>query len=427
MVEYVCECCNYKTNKKSTFDTHNVSKKHLEKLGGSSKDAVKSVKSEKSINDETVCSSENSNTTNDSYLTLKIRELENALKLKDLEIKMKDEQIELLKNTIEILKSNQSKPNNEKEKEPESELFKRVVTKPIPISQRNNVAIKTEEIQEKLTPKQIIKNATTNNNDALDIEEFLELIKTSDQTHCTQNVEYFGLKYQLLKPFYLQYIPEDFTELIWSVYNSELMKLEEKQRPIYRINERLHKFCVKSNGVWYNPNDDNMEQKVNEILESFFKNLRNFIHLTYLHVRNPVKYYDGKTEEDEEEEEEIYQNGILMHTTKKRVMSIIDSKMFAGEELSNKEKYTYKVVKERRRRLNQFKEYSGLKDIDSFFVSTAKKFDTALLSSKYERFIIRLANDGKLTTATPTTATSKKSKETTEEENENYEEEENEE
>jgi hypothetical protein len=98
MPEYRCECCNYVTNKKSTFDTHNVSKKHLEKFNGSD------VKSEKSINMETIYS-QKSNVSNDNYLTLKIRELENALKLKDLELHSLKNENENLK---QLLKSKES-------------------------------------------------------------------------------------------------------------------------------------------------------------------------------------------------------------------------------------------------------------------------------------------------------------------------------
>lgn len=380
MVEYRCECCNYVTNKKSNLDNHNAGKKHLEKISSSE---VKSVASEKSIHLATVYSDES----NDSLMN-QIRELESALKLKDLEIKMKDEQIELLKDTIRTL--SQPKLTTAEEKQ-ESSLFR-------PRKNAENIVMKIEE-KEKLTPQQILRNATINNNDALDIEEFLKRIKTSDETHCTQNVEYFGLKQQLLKPFYLKFVPEDFTDIVYKVYNSELMKLEEKQRPIYLLNQRLHKFCVKSNGVWYNPNDD--EKKVDEILESFFKNLRDFIHVTYIQVKKPVKYHDGKTEEEDEEEEIIYEKGMIINTgKKKRIMSIIQSKINAGETLTSNEEYMNKVVKNRRNRINKFKQYSGLNDIDSFFESTTHKFDSALLSCKYERFLIRLANDGGLTTST---------------------------
>ena len=42
------------------------------------------------------------------------------------------------------------------------------------------------------------------------------------------------------------------------------------------VNKRLHKFKVKSNGVWYSPNDKTTPNKADEILELFFKNIHGF-------------------------------------------------------------------------------------------------------------------------------------------------------
>jgi len=391
MPEYRCECCNYVTNKKSTFDTHNVSKKHLEKFNGSD------VKSEKSINMETIYS-QKSNVSNDNYLTLKIRELENALKLKDLELhslKNENENLkQLLKSkdeTIDILK--------QKSAEPQLVVSQKVV-KPIPISQRK------ENI--------VMKIAEPNNPEALNIELFLDNIQKSNETYYTQKVEYFGHKVQLLKPRFIECFAEDFTEMAWKLVDTELNKLATNQRPFYLVNKRLHKFSIKSNGVWYSPNDRVMPHKADEILELFFKEVRNFIHKSYINIKKPVKYYDDKTEVDE-----AYQK----MEDGKSLYAKISAKVQFGEEISSREKYIYNLVNRRNERLRALKDYTGFKkDFDTFYDSIAKHIDDSLSSAKYNTFVIRLANNGKNATEANKTSTKKHIEETENEtENENEE------
>ncbi len=366
MPEYRCECCNYSTSRKSNLDNHNASKKHLEKINRSE---VNSVVSDKSVNIETIYS-QNTTVSEESYLTLKIRELENALKLKDLEIKLKDEQIEMLKNTIQVLSSNTKPTMDEQPK-----LFSQKITKPKPKT-TENISIEIKELNH-------VENA-------LDIETFLENIKAANETELTQKVEYFGKKTNLLKPNVLQYITKDtdMNDMAWKLVNGELKKLKENQRPLQLINQRLHKFKVKSNGVWYDPNKD--EDVVNNIMEKFFKTICNLIESCYFSVRIPVKFSEGRTETDDANKKDEEEDQSLIDK--------IRAKKHFKEELTSYEQNVYNKIVGRDKRLEQFKNYSKIRNVDTFFDHTHGHFCEAINDAKFSKFIIKLANDGKGTT-----------------------------
>lgn len=258
MPEYRCECCNYTTNKKSTFDTHNVSKKHLEKMNTSSDD----VKSEKSINMETIYSQE-SNVSSESYLTLKIRELENALKLKDLEIKMKDEQIELLKNTIQVL--SQPKPVEE------PKLFsQKIVSKQK--TNTDNINMEVEEIKNELN-----KKATTKEQTLINIEAFFETyIKNSQETKYTYKFTTDSVKFTALKPLYyrVEYSNINIMKATLEIIFDAIKKLPKNETFYICKDINRRKFDIKSKGEIIK---SNKSEEIDEIITWLFKSTYNFL------------------------------------------------------------------------------------------------------------------------------------------------------
>jgi len=68
MPEYSCDCCNFSTTKKSTFNDHLTSKKHINN----------------SKNTDDIIETNDTN----KYL-LQIKELENELKMKELQYQLK--------------------------------------------------------------------------------------------------------------------------------------------------------------------------------------------------------------------------------------------------------------------------------------------------------------------------------------------------
>lgn len=253
MVEYRCECCNYTTNKKSTFDTHNISKKHLEKINASE---VKSIASEKSIQMETIYSQE-TNVSNDSYLTLRIRELENALKLKDLEIKMKDEQINLLKNTIQVLQ--QTKPPEE----PSTKLFSQKAILKKPKNHPEAISIKMEEIKEQ--------------NTLIDIEQFFEkYIKNSEETTYTYKFTTEKVKFTALKPLYYkkEYQNINIMKATLEIIFQAIKKLPKNETFYICKDINRRKFDIKSKGVIIS---SNKTEEIDELITWLFKSTYNFL------------------------------------------------------------------------------------------------------------------------------------------------------
>jgi hypothetical protein len=298
MVEYRCECCNYVTNKKSNFDSHNVSKKHLEKVNGSDD---KSVTSEKSIKMETIYPQE-TNVSNDSYLILKIRELENALKLKDLEIKMKDEQIELLKCTIQTL----SQPNKHVAEEnvvltPTAE--ENIVLAPIAVEKQEPSSSPPTLFRQKLASrpaKKITENIAMNieeiNNKTakssnepkyINIEEFFEIyIRSREQTKYTykytnqSNNEY--VKFIALKPLYYKKEYSDFNimKAVLELIYEAMEILFEKNETFYICNDvNRRKFTIKTKGNFINSRDN--KEEVHKTILSLFKKTYGFLFDAY--------------------------------------------------------------------------------------------------------------------------------------------------
>jgi hypothetical protein len=310
MVEYRCECCNYVTNKKSNFDNHNVSKKHLEKVNGSDD---KSVTSEKSIKMETIYSQE-SNVSNDSYLTLKIRELENTLKLKDLEIeslkqiiKSKDETIDLIKTTA-IQRSNQPQ-NQTVVREAENNI--NMIIEEVDSQQINNNG------DRRITINDLSKDAYTLN------EFFAKCIKNADETLYTEKKEILGgSKVAVLKG---QYFRKDRSQnalkCCIDVVEDILAKIPVDKQPLVCINKKERKFWVKTKDGWLCPNK-NYEHTEEEMF-NFYKKVNDFLYGSFQTVYN--KCLHGLTDYEDDE------NG-------RELDRIIDDKKFLGEELTEREK-----------------------------------------------------------------------------------------
>lgn len=251
MVEYRCECCNYVTTRKSNLDNHNQSKKHQEKLNGSFKDEevkdeVKSVlnSSEKSYH----ISTENSTVSNDNYLTLKIRELENALKLKELENQSLKNENETLKQiiqskneTIDLLKSN-----------------KMNIT--MPIQEPTNKKVLKEE--EQLT--------------MINIEDFYETyIKNVENEYTfkfkSETASFIGLKSKYFKKDFCRF---NTMNAVMNIITNALKQLP-KNVSFYKCkDENRRRFDIKSNDtIVDSKNVEKIDQLILELFKKTFQNL----------------------------------------------------------------------------------------------------------------------------------------------------------
>jgi len=153
MPSYTCACCDFSTTKKSTYADHLKSQKHLKKVNASSSCSVISnlTEPEEYAEVETV-----------STTTARITELENALRLKDLEISHLKEQLKTKDDMITILM-----------KQPQqSAPAPAPVFVPAPVQQAPPEAPAVQP--KRLAPKSVLENLQTTRANALPLGEFLK-------------------------------------------------------------------------------------------------------------------------------------------------------------------------------------------------------------------------------------------------------------
>ena len=153
MPSYTCACCDFSTTKKSTYADHLKSQKHLKKVNASSSCSVISnlTEPEEYAEVETV-----------STTTARITELENALRLKDLEISHLKEQLKTKDDMITILM-----------KQPQQIApAPAPVFVPAPVQQAPPEAPAVQP--KRLGPKSVLENLQTTRANALPLGEFLK-------------------------------------------------------------------------------------------------------------------------------------------------------------------------------------------------------------------------------------------------------------
>ena len=157
MVNYTCERCLFETTKKSTYNDHLASKKHLNKINNinSGSCSVISNLTEDDENIKLIYTEEHKNVVVLDNNTIKIKELEQELKMKDLEINNLKIQLQMKDDIISVLKQQ----------------------KPEPVQPATTVLPATlpAKITKKLlSPKAVLENLTISRKNALTIEDFIE-------------------------------------------------------------------------------------------------------------------------------------------------------------------------------------------------------------------------------------------------------------
>jgi hypothetical protein len=335
MVEYSCECCNYTTNKKSTFDSHNVSKKHLEKTG------KKTDVSTTSSLSETASIKSNNEIDNESYTTMKIRELENIIKIKDVEIKMKDEQIELLKQTIALL--NKPAPTAVANEPPQSleaieepKLFcKKLILKPNKVIKKENISMNIEEIKNDMVHK---KQKPEQN--LINIEQFFEnYISGCEETKYTYKFETNKVKFTALKPCYYKknHMP-NLMKAPLEIILEAIKTMNNKNETFYICKDvSRRKFDIKSK-------DEIIQSKNIEIIDDLilwlFKKVYNFLFDSFNHFNVYFSKRWTNMSEHEENQAQIAQTKKLEDLP----LTEMEKKCYDIELINNKVKNEFKKI-----------------------------------------------------------------------------------
>lgn len=273
MVNYTCDCCFFLTNKKSTYNDHLTSKKHLNKINNisvtSSNNSIISSITEPELQD-------------DSSSLVKIRDLENELKLKELEInnlkellKVKDEMISFLKSTT-------------------TTQHVTVVQPPQPVKENITMTIEEKESKEderptKLTPKQVIEQLTLTRKDAPTIDEFLKTGFLDENNKYFKTLTYKGglvnkngepveSEKKLIyydKNEFCSAFPDtekglfyfsSYTNLIVNMFCSLIERTEKTLSPLYCNDKQRRVFYVKLQEGWKRLSDDEFNSLCSKII-----------------------------------------------------------------------------------------------------------------------------------------------------------------
>jgi hypothetical protein len=255
MPEYSCEFCSFNTIKKSTFDDHLLSKKHL----NNSKN-FKSIENNESNNhyilqiQETQLKYESK--IKDLETQLKNKEYEYESKIKDLENQLGMKELEIKNITLQLqLQLQQNTKNN----------MQLVITEPTANKNEEQIIIK-ETTLEKLNKRTNAMTIKHFENNCLNDDDFNLFI----QSVSFNNIDEIMLPKSIEPSDYSNYIVVD-------VICKTLNKIPVNERPIYCSDVRRRHFYIKTEDGWLKHN----EEETNKILQDLFWTAYKVIHKTF--------------------------------------------------------------------------------------------------------------------------------------------------
>lgn len=259
MVNYSCKCCDFETERKSNYEKHMRSEKHLRKLNGSDASSLSSLSFTET---PTYNVSINRITELEYQLKMKDIEIQNIineynlkLQMKDLEIKHKEDMIQMLQKTHH--QNVEEQPNvkmviTEKPKANKIQL--------VPVTENKPIETKKETTIEYLMRER--KNAIT-------IETFIQKYLSNPQYNkFIKTISYNGNDYTMLSSVK----DADITKASALKQICKVMdKIPHNQRPIFCSDERRHKFYILTNEGWIKSNnEEEIDKLLNKLVNSSY-------------------------------------------------------------------------------------------------------------------------------------------------------------
>lgn len=280
---YLCECCSFQTQKKSTYDNHLTSTKHKNKFNG--------VTSSSSTTSSTISEEESINTSTAS----RIRELEHQILIMkteyELKLQNKDEIIAMLK---EQLNNKPSTTNSNIQLKVEENSVR-------PKSKINIVYQEPDEIvvnqpTKKLSTIEMLNKTRAN---APSIEELFDEFLIKNKLSITS--QFNGITVVTPKQITHRDYPDNFISYYVNQICNRINELPQNEKPIYCSDQRRHSFIIKTKGSWIKETGD-VDKILMDIINRYKNTLINlFRSLNTLLPKSPYCTSDSLKEEIENE------------------------------------------------------------------------------------------------------------------------------
>ena len=284
MVNHTCQICNFNTERKSTYDAHLKSSKHLEKMNGNN------ISTSQTGSVLSAVTNDNNNTGNN---TEQVEELKKQLLLKEMEIQritneftfklqMKEMEIQRITNEFNLklqMKDMELKSKNEiihipQHKAPETQI-ENIVVKSIPQLEpfEENISEVTDELQTEIKKlKMPIKDCLKKYRaDAPTIEICSkELLQDGTYNPYIINMDINGKIINLLskEDINLDYIKDNnVVDNAIHIIKRFFNKFETAKLPFYCSDKRRNTLYIKTNDGWIRQKDENDTQFNNYLLQ----------------------------------------------------------------------------------------------------------------------------------------------------------------
>lgn len=251
MVNYICKCCNYETDRKSSYEKHLNSDKHKKVVKQNPRDDVSTISGESTHGADDEASTTSNKSIIDLEYQLKIKENEIQsiineftlkLQMKDLEIKHRDETIAMLRNQLQ-------QPTKVAEKVVEVQQ-----QKPTP-----NLDLVINEVPPTKSKRPLKQALETDFQNAPTIEKCKEFLLMEQHNCFIQTVGHNDEEVPILHQDKIRRTEFDLqnTSIAIQLIKSFVASLPKNELPFYCSDKRRHVLHLKTQNGWMKETEEN--------------------------------------------------------------------------------------------------------------------------------------------------------------------------